>query len=37
MEWINNLTWPGAVAVAAMALAAGYAVGKFIDFHKEFF
>ena len=31
MEWVNNLTWPGAVAVVAIALAAGYAVGKMWD------
>lgn len=34
MEWINNLTWPGAIAVVAIALAAGYAAGKFFDMGK---
>jgi len=31
MEWINSLTWPGALAIAAIALAAGYAAGKMFD------
>lgn len=31
MEWVNNLTWPGAVAIAAIALAAGYAAGKLFE------
>lgn len=29
MEWLNHLTWPGAIAVAGIAIAAAIAARAF--------